>query len=105
MKRFTYAPGKAMPPHTHMGRTSIIVIVRGQLTERRGEVVRVLKAGDVGHRRGGCDPRQRECRHGAAGLRRDKHHRHEGRSSARRDNPEVTMSCSHVHETASPRVR
>ena len=45
--RFTYAPGKAMPPHTHTGRTSIIVIVQGQLTERRGESVRVLKAGDV----------------------------------------------------------
>ena len=45
--RFTYAPGKAMPPHTHTGRTSIIVIVAGQLTERRGETVRVLKAGDV----------------------------------------------------------
>jgi quercetin dioxygenase-like cupin family protein len=45
--RFTYAPGKAMPPHTHTGRTSIIVIVQGQLTERRGEAVRVLKAGDV----------------------------------------------------------
>jgi quercetin dioxygenase-like cupin family protein len=30
--RFTYAPGKAMPPHTHTGRTSIIVIVQGQLT-------------------------------------------------------------------------
>src|SRR5688572_6388992 len=28
--RFTYAPGKAMPPHTHIGRTSIIVIVQGQ---------------------------------------------------------------------------
>jgi quercetin dioxygenase-like cupin family protein len=45
--RFTYAPGKAMPPHTHTGRTSIIVIVQGQLTERRGETARVLKAGDV----------------------------------------------------------
>jgi quercetin dioxygenase-like cupin family protein len=45
--RFTYAPGKAMPPHTHTGRTSIIVIVQGQLTERRGEVARVLKKGDV----------------------------------------------------------
>jgi quercetin dioxygenase-like cupin family protein len=45
--RFTYAPGKAMPPHTHTGRTSIIVIVQGQLTERRGETVRILKAGDV----------------------------------------------------------
>ena len=45
--RFTYAPGKAMAPHTHTGRTSIIVIVQGQLTERRGDAVRVLKAGDV----------------------------------------------------------
>jgi quercetin dioxygenase-like cupin family protein len=36
-----------MPPHTHTGRTSIIVIVQGELTERRGEVARVLKKGDV----------------------------------------------------------
>jgi quercetin dioxygenase-like cupin family protein len=45
--RFTYVPGRAMTPHTHTGRTSIIVIVQGQLTERRGDVVRVYKPGDV----------------------------------------------------------
>lgn len=45
--RFTYVPGKSMAPHTHTGRTSIIVIVQGQLTERRGDTVRLLKAGDV----------------------------------------------------------
>jgi quercetin dioxygenase-like cupin family protein len=45
--RFLYAPGKAMAPHTHTGRTSIITIVQGQLTEHRGSVVHVYKAGDV----------------------------------------------------------
>jgi quercetin dioxygenase-like cupin family protein len=45
--RFVYAPGKAMAPHTHTGRTSIITVVQGQLTEHRGEVVHVYKAGDV----------------------------------------------------------
>jgi quercetin dioxygenase-like cupin family protein len=45
--RFLYAPGKAMAPHTHTGRTSIITIVQGQLTEHRGDVVHVYKAGDV----------------------------------------------------------
>ena len=37
--RFTYAPGKAMAPHTHTGRTSIITVVQGHLTEHRGDVV------------------------------------------------------------------
>jgi len=45
--RFLYAPGKAMAPHTHIGRTSIITVVQGQLTEHRGDVVHVYKAGDV----------------------------------------------------------
>jgi quercetin dioxygenase-like cupin family protein len=45
--RFVYAPGKQMAPHTHTGRTSIITIVQGQLTEHRGSVVNVYKAGDV----------------------------------------------------------
>ena len=45
--RFVYAPGKTMTPHTHIGRTSIITVVQGRLTERRGEVVNVYKAGDV----------------------------------------------------------
>ena len=45
--RFVYEPGRTMAPHTHIGRTSIITIVQGRLTERRGEVVNVYKAGDV----------------------------------------------------------
>jgi quercetin dioxygenase-like cupin family protein len=45
--RFVYAPGKMMAPHTHTGRTSIITIVQGQLTEHRGSVVNVYKPGDV----------------------------------------------------------
>jgi quercetin dioxygenase-like cupin family protein len=45
--RFLYAPGKMMAPHTHTGRTSIITIVQGRLTEHRGSVVNVYKAGDV----------------------------------------------------------
>jgi quercetin dioxygenase-like cupin family protein len=45
--RFVYAPGKQMAPHTHTGRTSIITVVQGQLTEHRGSVVNVYKAGDV----------------------------------------------------------
>ena len=45
--RFVYAPGKAMAPHTHTGRTSIITVVQGHLTEHRGDVVHVYKAGDV----------------------------------------------------------
>lgn len=45
--RFLYAPGKAMAPHTHTGRTSIITVVQGQLTEHRGSAVHVYKAGDV----------------------------------------------------------
>jgi quercetin dioxygenase-like cupin family protein len=45
--RFVYAPGRAMTPHTHVGRTSIITVVQGRLTEHRGEVVNVYKAGDV----------------------------------------------------------
>ncbi len=47
VSRFVYAPGKVMAPHTHTGRTSIITIVSGQLTEHRGDVKRVYKAGDV----------------------------------------------------------
>jgi quercetin dioxygenase-like cupin family protein len=45
--RFVYAPGKAMAPHTHYGRSSIITIVQGELTEHRGTAVKVYKAGDV----------------------------------------------------------
>jgi quercetin dioxygenase-like cupin family protein len=45
--RFLYAPGKAMAPHTHTGRTSIITVVQGHLTEHRGTVVHVYNPGDV----------------------------------------------------------
>ncbi len=45
--RFLYKPGLSMAPHQHIGRTSIITIVKGELTERRGNVVNVYKAGDV----------------------------------------------------------
>jgi quercetin dioxygenase-like cupin family protein len=45
--RFVYGPGKAMAPHTHTGRTSIITVVQGELTEHRGDVVHLYKAGDV----------------------------------------------------------
>lgn len=45
--RFVYAPGMAMTPHTHTGRTSIIVVVQGHLTEHRGDVVHVYGPGDV----------------------------------------------------------
>jgi quercetin dioxygenase-like cupin family protein len=45
--RFLYEPGRSMAPHTHTGRTSIITIVSGRLTEHRGDVVHVYKAGDV----------------------------------------------------------
>jgi len=45
--RFLYAPGKAMAPHTHTGRTSIITVVQGHLTEHRGTAVHVYGPGDV----------------------------------------------------------
>ncbi len=45
--RFLYAPGRAMAPHTHTGRTSIITVVQGHLTEHRGSVVKVYNPGDV----------------------------------------------------------
>jgi quercetin dioxygenase-like cupin family protein len=45
--RFVYAPGKAMAPHTHTGRTSIITVVQGHLTEHRGSAVHVYGPGDV----------------------------------------------------------
>ena len=45
--KFTYAPGMAMTPHTHTGRTSIITVVQGSLTESRGETKRVYGPGSV----------------------------------------------------------
>jgi len=47
VSRFVYGPGKQMAPHTHTGRTSIITIVKGRLTEHRGSVVNVYNPGDV----------------------------------------------------------
>ena len=47
VSRFVYGPGKVMAPHTHTGRTSIITIVSGRLTEHRGDVKRVYNPGDV----------------------------------------------------------
>ena len=45
--RFTYAPGMAMTPHTHTGRTSIVTVVQGNLTESRGNTKRVYGPGSV----------------------------------------------------------
>ena len=45
--KFTYTPGMAMTPHTHTGRTSIITIVQGKLTESRGTVKNVYGPGSV----------------------------------------------------------
>jgi quercetin dioxygenase-like cupin family protein len=45
--KFVYAPGKSMAPHTHTGRTSIITVVQGHLTEHRGSQVHVWGPGDV----------------------------------------------------------
>jgi len=47
VSKFLYKPGLSMAPHQHVGRTSVITIVSGQLTERRGDVAKVYKAGDV----------------------------------------------------------
>jgi quercetin dioxygenase-like cupin family protein len=45
--KFVYAPGKSMAPHAHTGRTSIITVVQGHLTEHRGSQVHVWGPGDV----------------------------------------------------------
>src|SRR5687767_785069 len=45
--KFTYTPGMAMTPHTHTGRTSVITVVQGNLTESRGETKRVYGPGSV----------------------------------------------------------
>ena len=47
VSKFLYKPGLSMAPHQHVGRTSVITIVSGQLTERRGDAVKIYKAGDV----------------------------------------------------------
>jgi quercetin dioxygenase-like cupin family protein len=45
--RVTIAPGTMNTEHTHAGRTSILVIVQGSLTEVRGSSKRQYSAGDV----------------------------------------------------------
>lgn len=45
--RLTLAPGIMTADHTHMGRTSIFVMVQGVLTDVRGGARREYRAGDV----------------------------------------------------------
>jgi quercetin dioxygenase-like cupin family protein len=46
-QRVTIAPGTKMADHTHTGRTSLLIMVQGALTEVRGSVKREYKTGDV----------------------------------------------------------
>jgi len=46
-QRITIAPGIMTADHTHTGRTSLIVMVQGTLTEVRGTAKTEYKAGDV----------------------------------------------------------
>ena len=46
-QRVTIAPGSKMADHTHTGRTSLLVMVQGTLTEVRGSVKHEYKVGDV----------------------------------------------------------
>jgi len=46
-QRVTIAPGTRMGDHTHAGRTSLLVMIQGALTEVRGGARREYKAGDV----------------------------------------------------------
>ena len=45
--RVTIEPGIKRPDHTHMGRTSLLVVVQGTLTEVRGAAVHEYHSGDV----------------------------------------------------------
>jgi len=45
--RVTMSPGGVSPEHTHSGRSSIIVMVQGRMTEYRGSVAREYGPGDV----------------------------------------------------------
>jgi hypothetical protein len=45
--RNTLNPGTAMGVHKHDGRTSIVTVVQGTLTEHRGDAVNVYHQGDV----------------------------------------------------------
>jgi len=46
-QRVTIGPGMKMADHTHTGRTSLIIMVQGALTEVRGSVKHEYTAGDV----------------------------------------------------------
>jgi quercetin dioxygenase-like cupin family protein len=46
-QRVTIAPGTKMADHTHTGRTSLLIMVQGALTEFRGSVKHDYKTGDV----------------------------------------------------------
>ena len=46
-QRVTIPPGSRMADHTHTGRTSLLIMVQGALTEFRGSVKHEYKTGDV----------------------------------------------------------
>jgi len=46
-QRVTIGPGTRMADHTHSGRTSLLIMVQGALTEVRGGARHEYKAGDV----------------------------------------------------------
>ena len=46
-QRVTIGPGTKMADHAHTGRTSLLIMVQGALTEVRGGVKNEYKAGDV----------------------------------------------------------
>jgi quercetin dioxygenase-like cupin family protein len=46
-QRVTIAPGTKMADHAHTGRTSLLIMVQGALTEVRGSVKHDYKTGDV----------------------------------------------------------
>jgi quercetin dioxygenase-like cupin family protein len=45
--RVTMSPGGVSPEHTHTGRSSIIAMVQGRMTEYRGSVAKEYGPGDV----------------------------------------------------------
>lgn len=45
-RRITIVPGGAITEHSHAERPGIVYIVEGTMTEHRGDVARVVKAGD-----------------------------------------------------------
>lgn len=45
--RVTIGPGITRPDHTHTGRTSLLVVIQGTLTEMRGPAMREYHPGDV----------------------------------------------------------